>query len=521
MLRKNKWALLGGLILVAICMVMPGVMVLASSSASVTLSGTVPLNIYNVQVTNITSHSATISWNTNNPSGSSVNSVVSYGVTTSYGSSVSETSSGLHSVNLSSLSSNTTYDFKIESTIASNPPAVYTGSFTTLKSALTPTKLGLISVPNPSDFNEIVYFGAGVILPNSSGNPPTGTITLYDTTTNSNKILGVSSQLLLGTAGFSISSLSVGTHDIQAVYSGDSNYAACSSNIVHQKVHYDSKITLTSATNPSSVGQSVTFTAKVTGSSGTPTGKVDFRDGLTVLGSAPLSGGTATFSTSALSAGSHPITASYSGDSNYSVSLSYVVVQVVKDKNKPTINLSSSVNPSDVGQSVKFTATMSPSSATGTVQFQIDGKNFGSAAGVSGGKATSGSTTSLTAGNHNISAVYSGDTTYAGNTDSLVQKVKGKTACTWPTKPTTVSYGKPCTFSVQIGVQSPGSGNPSGTVTFYDGGKTLGTGSLGADGHATFSISSLSKGTHSITATYGGNDNLDGCSSSAVSQVIK
>jgi hypothetical protein len=222
-----------------------------------------------------------------------------------------------------------------------------------------------------------------------------------------------------------------------------------------------------------------------------------------------------------LSAGSHPITASYSGDSNYSVSLSYVVVQVVKDKNKPTINLSSSVNPSDVGQSVKFTATMSPSSATGTVQFQIDGKNFGSAAGVSGGKATSGSTTSLTAGNHNISAVYSGDTTYAGNTDSLVQKVKGKTACTWPTKPTTVSYGKPCTFSVQIGVQSPGSGNPSGTVTFYDGGKTLGTGSLGADGHATFSISSLSKGTHSITATYGGNDNLDGCSSSAVSQVIK
>jgi hypothetical protein len=127
----------------------------------------------------------------------------------------------------------------------------------------------------------------------------------------------------------------------------------------------------------------------------------------------------------------------------------------------------------------------------------------------------------LTAGNHTITAAYSGDSTYAGSTDSLVQKVKGKTACTWPSKPTTVSYGKPCTFSVQIGVQSPGSGNPTGSVTFYDGGKTLGTGSLSADGHATFSISSLSKGTHSITATYGGNDNLDGCSSSAVSQVIK
>ena len=147
--------------------------------------------------------------------------------------------------------------------------------------------------------------------------------------------------------------------------------------------------------------------------------------------------------------------------------------------------------------------------------------NFGSAVTLSGGQATSASTTSMTAGNHNITAVYSGDSTYAGSTCNLVQKVKGKTACTWPTKPTTVSYGKPCTFSVQIGVQSPGSGNPTGIVTFYDDGKTLGTGSLNADGHATFSTSSLSKGTHSITATYGGNDNLDGCSSSGVSQVIK
>jgi predicted secreted protein len=399
------------------------------------------------------------------------------------------------------------------------PTAIYTGSFKTSGLPPTPPMLGLISVPNPSDFNESVYFGVGVILPNGNGTP-TGTITLYDITTTPNKVLGTKS-VSSGTAGFSISSLSVGTHDIQAVYSGDSNYAACSSNIVHQKVHYDSKITLTSATNPSSVGQSVTFTAKVTGSSGTPTGTVTFRDGSTVLGSPTLSGGTATFSTSALSAGSHPITASYSGDPNYSVSLSTVVVQVVKDKNKATINLSSNHNPSDFGQSVTFTATMSPGNATGTVQFQIDGKKLGGAVKLSGGKAISDSTTTLTAGNHNITAVYSGDTTYAGSTDSLVQKVKGKTACTWPTKPTTVSFGKPCTFSVQIGVQSPGSGNPTGSVTFYDGGKTLGTGSLSADGHAAFSISSLSKGTHSITATYAGDDNLDGCSSSAVSQVVK
>ena len=516
MLRKKKWVVFGGLILLAICMILPGVTVMASSS-TVTLSGKVPLNIYDVQVTNITATSASISWDTNNPSGDSVNSQVFYGKDPSYGKSVSDNSAGHHSVNISGLSSNTTYDYKIQSAIVGFTATPFLGSFTTLKSAPTPTKLCLISLPNPSDYGQTVYFGAAVILSNGNG-IPTGTVTFTDNT--SHQILSTT-QLLFGAAGFSISSLSVGSHNIQAIYSGDSNYAASTSNIVVQKVHYDSKITLSSTPNPSTVGQSVAFKAVVSGSSGTPTGTVVFRDGLTVLGSASLSGGTVTFNYSGLGVGSHPITASYSGDTTYSVSLSNVVVQVVKDKNKATINLSSSLNPSDVGQSVKFTATMSPGNATGTVQFQIDGKNFGSAVTLSGGKATSGSTITLIAGNHNITAVYSGDTTYAGSTSSLVQKVKGKTACTWPTKPTTVSFGKPCTFSVQIGVQSPGSGNPTGSVTFYDGGKTLGTGNLGADGHATFSISSLSKGTHSITATYAGDDNLDGCSSSAVSQVIK
>ena len=80
------------------------------------VSGTVPLNIYNVQVTNIKTTSATISWNTNNPSGSSVTSQVSYGIDTSYGSSVSDSSTGLHSVNLSTLSPGTKYYYQIQST---------------------------------------------------------------------------------------------------------------------------------------------------------------------------------------------------------------------------------------------------------------------------------------------------------------------------------------------------------------------------------------------------------------------
>jgi hypothetical protein len=525
MLRKKKWTLLGGLILLAISIILPIMPALASSSATVKVSGTMPLLIFDVtanpntvtQTSISTSSTITITAHFQNDpplAGWSINlGASSPGILSN-----ATVTTGANGQATAKLTLSTKISQQTIITVTASA-GVIKGQTTVIfnPSASPPTRpmLGLISVPNPSDFNQPVYFGAGVILSNGNG-IPTGTVTFKEGST----ILGTS-QVYFGVAGFSTSSLTVGSHNIQAFYSGDSNYAGSTSNIVVQKVHYDSNITLSSTPNPSTVGQSVMFTAKVTGSAGTPTGNVDFRDGLTVIGSANLTGGTATFSTSTLSAGSHPITASYSGDSNYSVSLSNLVVQVVKDKNKANVTLTSSANPSDVGQSVKFTATVSPNDAKGTVQFQIDGKNFGSAVTLSGGTATSGSTTTLTAGNHNITATYSGDTTYAGSTANLVQKVKGKTACTWPTKPTTVSFGKPCTFSVQIGVQSPGSGNPTGSVTFYDGGKTLGTGSLSADGNATFSISSLSKGTHSITANYGGDDNFDGSNSNTFSQVIK
>ena len=508
-MKNKRWVLLGGLILLIISMILPGVQAMAATTSAVsTITGTMPLVISNVQVTGITTNSATITWDTNG----NANSQVVYNGTSSllYSALVMH-----HSVTLTNLSPNTTYNCLIQSTITNFMTASASVAFTTLTSASSPTKIILASIPNPSDYGQTVYFGAAVVT-TTLNRIPTGTVTYKDGGT----VIGTSTLDKLGLTSFATSSLSTGSHNITAVYSGDSNFTTSTSNVIVQKVHYDSKITLSSTPNPSTVGQSVAFKVVVSGSSGTPTGTVVFRDGLTVLGSAPLISGTATYSTSALSAGSHPITASYSGDSTYSISLSNVIVQLVNAKAKATINLSSSLNPSDVGQSVKFTASVTPKTASGSITFYDGNISLGSA-NLSAGSASL-STNKLTVGNHNITAVYSGDSTYAGGTSNVVvQKVKGKTACTWPTKPTPISYGKPCTFSVQIGVQSPGSGNPTGSVTFYDGGKTLGTGSLSADGHATFSISSLSKGTHSITATYSGNDNLDGCSSSAVSQVVK
>lgn len=88
--------------------------------------------------------------------------------------------------------------------------------------------------------------------------------------------------------------------------------------------------TLASSNNPSSAGQSVTFTATVSGTGGTPTGTVSFFDGVALLGSGTLNGsGMATFSTSNLTAGPHTITAMYNGDVTFASSTSAPLIQNV------------------------------------------------------------------------------------------------------------------------------------------------------------------------------------------------
>ena len=116
--------------------------------------------------------------------------------------------------------------------------------------------------------------------------------------------------------------------------------------------------TLTSSPNPSTFGQAVTFAATVTGSGGTPSGTVTFKEGATTLGTGTLSGsGVATLTIPMLSVGSHSITAAYGGDSNFFGSTSSALNQIVNTGLTST-TLSSSPNPSTFGEVVTFTATV-------------------------------------------------------------------------------------------------------------------------------------------------------------------
>lgn len=86
---------------------------------------------------------------------------------------------------------------------------------------------------------------------------------------------------------------------------------------------------LESSANPSTYGDSVTFTATVTPSAAG--GTVTFKDGATAIGSATLSGGVATLTTSSLAAGFHSITAVYGGDATYTGSTNTPLSQTVSE----------------------------------------------------------------------------------------------------------------------------------------------------------------------------------------------
>ena len=118
--------------------------------------------------------------------------------------------------------------------------------------------------------------------------------------------------------------MSSGTGTCTVAYdqSGNGNYNAATQvteSVTASKA--GSSTVVSSSMNPSDLGQEVTFTATVTSGAGTPSGTVQFKDGGNNLGTATsLVSGQAQLATSSLGAGTHTITADYSGDSNFSTS---------------------------------------------------------------------------------------------------------------------------------------------------------------------------------------------------------
>jgi hypothetical protein len=262
--------------------------------------------------------------------------------------------------------------------------------------------------------------------------------------------------------------------------------------------------TLGAAPNPAKVDESVTLTAHVSSTSGSPAGTVTFYDGAIALATSTLSGGTATLKTSALGAGTHAIAAAYNGATPFGGSRSPTVSEVIVKLASAT-TLGSSRNPSPFGESLVFTATVtSPSGTpTGTVEFKDGALTLGSAS-LSGGKA-SFTTALLKPGSHSVTAAYQGTGTFSASASTSVAETIDKASATTILAATPNPSSFDQSVHLTATVKSSTSGIPAGTVEFLDGASSIGTKTLDATGSAGVTTSTLNVGTHSITAVYAGN----------------
>lgn len=286
--------------------------------------------------------------------------------------------------------------------------------------------------------------------------------------------------------------------------------------IVQTQTQFTVSLTSTSTSvvssqNPSTFGQSVSFTATVTPSSAT--GNIVFTIDGVPQAPVGVSSGQAVFSSSSLSVGTHSITAAYSGDASDLSSTSSTLTQTV-NKASTSVNLVSTVNPTTFGQPTTFTATIN-NTGTGSITF-MDGSNTLSTVPLTGNSA-SYAATSLSIGSHSITAVYSGDTSFAGATSNTVSQ----TVTQITTTTTLQSSQNPSTVGQSVSFTATVSPTPTAgdTVTFYDGVTNIGTGTTNSTGQATFATS-LSIGSHSITATFTGDSSFVASTSSTLTQTV-
>src|SRR5206468_221250 len=288
--------------------------------------------------------------------------------------------------------------------------------------------------------------------------------------------------------------------------------------------------TLTSSLNPSIAGQAVTLTATVAPvapATGVPAGDVTFMDGTTAIGTATLNAtGGASIAVSTLANGNHSLTAVYGGAGNFLASTSAAVTQVVDAET--TTTLTTTPNPSTVGQAVTLTARVVPVAPatgvpTGVVTFRDGATTIGTATlGATGSASIIVSTLAL--GNHSLTAVYGGSANFQTSTSAVVTQVvnavNAATTTTLTATPNPSRFGQGVTLTATVVPVAPATGVPAGVVTFRDGLTTIGTATLGANGSASIVVSTLAAGSHSLTAAYGGSANFLASTSAAVTQVV-
>jgi hypothetical protein len=254
--------------------------------------------------------------------------------------------------------------------------------------------------------------GFSVTVTSPSGYP-TGSVSLHDGV-NTISTLDIA-DAVSGYVAFDTRALVVGTHTITAVYNGNANYAVSTSNAIAIRISPQPGTTpitviLSFSTLTPRYGLPLTVTARFTPS--TATGSVIFKDGNNILGSSVISAGAAVFRTTALTGGSHTISAIYSGNLTY-VTTETAGTNVIVSKINTAVSFVTSSSTPNYGEAFALSATITASFQipTGTVTFKEGSRILGIVP-MYDGTASFTTNNRVSVGSHSYTAEYNGDSNY-------------------------------------------------------------------------------------------------------------
>ena len=422
-----------------------------------------------------------------------------------------------------------------------------TATQTVNKTATTTT---VVASPSATSVNQSVTFTATITPTFTGSTNPAGTVAFSYVLNGGAPVTLCASANVTTAAGVTTAVcaaplLTAGSYVVTAAYNGDANFVQSSGTVVQPVGLTQTTTTVVGTPSPSSVNQSVTFTATITpaialfAGSTNPGGTVAFSYSLN--GGAPVSlcasaavntVGTITTATCPAtlpSQGAYVITAAYSGDSNFKAGSGTTPQTVVGTATTTTVV--SAPSPSSVNQLVAFTATIKPAvtgttNPGGTVAFTyvLNGGTAVTLCASAGVNTVAGVTTSKctdplpATGSYVVTATYSGDTNFGSSFNNVTQTVN-QTNLTLAVTPSLASpfVNQPLSFTATITLAVPGSTEPTGTVAFIDTStvpvtplctKTISSGAVDSCA-SVFSTA----GTHSIVATYSGDSNYSAATS--------
>jgi predicted membrane protein len=185
-----------------------------------------------------------------------------------------------------------------------------------------------------------------------------------------------------------------------------------------------------------------------------------------------------------------------------------------------TVDLTADPTSAVYAQPVTLTATVAGGTIPDgeSVQFLNGTTALGTSTTTTGGVATF-TTMDLPLATNSITAVYGGDSTYEGSTSAAVNVTVGQSGTTTALTSSANPSGTGDSVTLTAAVSGTYGGTPTGSVTFYNGSSSLGSGTL-SGGTATSATTALPIGTDSLTAVYSGDSNYKTSTSTALSQVV-